>query len=54
MPFDAQGGLLGGPLSLAEIAERVGYQSEITFSRAFKREFAVKPGRYRRLSHQGG
>lgn len=33
---------------LAFIAARVGYGSEFAFSKAFKREFGVAPGRYRR------
>lgn len=32
---------------LAAIAEQFGYASEVAFSRAFKREFAVTPGRVR-------
>ncbi len=35
-------------LSIAEIAERVGYDSDIAFSRAFKRVFAASPARFRR------
>ncbi len=35
-------------LGMAEIAERVGYQSEVAFSKAFKRELGVAPGTYRR------
>jgi AraC-like DNA-binding protein len=34
--------------SLAEIADRVGYQAEAAFSRAFKRLAGVAPGAYRR------
>jgi AraC-like DNA-binding protein len=34
--------------SVAEIAAEVGYESEATFNRAFKREFGVPPARYRR------
>ncbi|WP_440102151.1 AraC family transcriptional regulator [Streptosporangium sp. H16] len=34
--------------SVAEVAERVGYGSEFAFGNAFKREFGVAPGRYRR------
>lgn len=37
-------------LSLAEIAERLGYGSEAAFSRAFKRHHGRAPGSYR----QGG
>jgi transcriptional regulator GlxA family with amidase domain len=45
--------LQGEGLSLGQVASRVGYESEIAFSRAFKREFAVSPGAYRRLrSHR--
>jgi AraC-like DNA-binding protein len=34
--------------ALAEIGERVGYKSEFAFNRAFKREYRVPPGVYRR------
>lgn len=34
-------------LGLAEIGRRTGYQSEFSFSRAFKRAFGVAPGSYR-------
>jgi transcriptional regulator GlxA family with amidase domain len=34
-------------LSLAEIATRVGYESEAAFSRAFKRRFASSPATWR-------
>jgi AraC-like DNA-binding protein len=33
---------------VAEIAGEVGYESEAAFNRAFKREFGVPPGQYRR------
>ena len=36
--------------SVAQIALEVGYESEAAFNRAFKREFAVPPARFRRLS----
>jgi AraC-like DNA-binding protein len=32
------------------IAQRVGYETEASFSKAFKREFGVSPGTYRRRS----
>lgn len=32
---------------VAEVAEDVGYESEATFNRAFKREFGLPPARYR-------
>lgn len=34
-------------LSLARVAEAVGYESEASFSRAFKKEFGVSPGQWR-------
>ncbi len=33
--------------TLAEVAERVGYESEAAFSKAFKREMGIAPGMYR-------
>ena len=35
-------------LSLSAIAERIGYESESSLARAFKRDFGVSPGRFRR------
>ncbi|MEV8019410.1 AraC family transcriptional regulator [Streptomyces sp. NPDC086554] len=40
-------------LPLRRVAERAGYTSEFAFSRAFKREFGVAPGQYRRLRAAG-
>jgi AraC-like DNA-binding protein len=40
--------LRDGELSLIQMAERVGYESEAAFSKAFKRHFGVAPGAYRR------
>ncbi|MEU9351488.1 AraC family transcriptional regulator [Streptomyces griseoloalbus] len=37
-----------GDAPLQVVAERVGYSSEFAFNRAFKREFGVSPGAYRR------
>ena len=37
-------------MGLARIAEQVGYESEISFSRAFIREYGIAPGEYRRQS----
>lgn len=34
--------------TIAQIAERVGYESESTFSRAFTREMGVAPGTWRK------
>lgn len=39
----AEGLLLGGSAKLAQIAARVGYESEAAFSRAFKRRTGVSP-----------
>jgi AraC-like DNA-binding protein len=41
--------LLASPsVSVAQVAERVGYESEIAFSRAFKRRVGLSPATYRR------
>ena len=34
--------------SVAQVASDVGYESEAAFNRAFKREYALPPARYRR------
>ncbi len=39
--------------SVAEIAAEVGYQSEPSFNRAFKRQFGVPPARFRNASRSG-
>lgn len=39
--------LRDGAASVAEIAAAVGYDSEFSFSRAFKREVGVPPSAYR-------
>lgn len=39
--------------SLNRIAERVGYESQAAFTRAFKREFGVTPARWRREGRLG-
>ncbi|HVE20983.1 MAG TPA: AraC family transcriptional regulator [Acidocella sp.] len=39
--------LLAGHESVGQIADAVGYQSEAAFSRAFLRQFGVRPGRLR-------
>ncbi len=36
--------------SLASIAAECGYDSDASFSKAFKREFRVTPGQYRETS----
>jgi AraC family transcriptional regulator, alkane utilization regulator len=40
--------LRNGTPSLAAVAERVGYESEAAFNRAFKREFGMPPASWRR------
>jgi AraC-like DNA-binding protein len=40
--------LRAGELALAEVAARVGYQSDAAFNKAFKRLMGVTPGAYRR------
>lgn len=40
--------LVSSDAGLAEVAARVGYQSEFAFGRAFKRHHRVAPGTYRR------
>ena len=34
--------------NLIDIAQRIGYESEVSFSKAFKRHFGVAPGAYRK------
>lgn len=43
--------LAEGDDSLAQIAAEVGYESEFSFSRAFKRHHGVPPGTFRRRHH---
>jgi AraC family transcriptional regulator, alkane utilization regulator len=40
--------LVREPLTVAEVAERVGYQSEAALSRAFRREWGITPSAHRR------
>jgi AraC-like DNA-binding protein len=44
----AAGLLQDGALGLAEVAARIGYESEAAFSKAFRRRFGAPPGAYRR------
>lgn len=46
--------LLESDLGLSEIAERVGYESEFAFNRAFKRHHGVSPGVFRRRGGASG
>lgn len=39
-----------GDEPLAAVARQVGYTSEFAFATAFKREFGVAPGRFRRAA----
>ena len=45
--------LMDGNLSILDIAERVGYQSEAAFGRIFKKHFDQAPATYRRLNRTG-
>ena len=40
--------LRSGEAGIAEVAERVGYTSDVAFAKAFKRAMGVTPGSYRR------
>jgi AraC family transcriptional activator of mtrCDE len=44
--------LEGGKQAAGDVAEAVGYQSEAAFNRAFKRQYGVGPGAYRRRAPQ--
>jgi AraC-like DNA-binding protein len=44
----AAGLLRREPLSIGEVAARVGYESEPAFSKAFKRATGIAPGTFRR------
>ncbi|MBC8036294.1 MAG: AraC family transcriptional regulator [Rhizobiales bacterium] len=46
----AAGMLTGSTEALAKIANGAGYESEISFSKAFRRWAGVPPGRYRRMN----
>lgn len=35
-------------LVIAQIGEKIGYQSETAFNRAFKKQFAISPGKFRK------
>ncbi len=42
-----------GQATISEIATYVGYESEASFSKAFKREMGIAPGRYRKEGQNG-
>jgi AraC-like DNA-binding protein len=46
--YKAASMLRGGDAGIAEIAEQVGYQSNVAFTKAFKRSMGTTPGEYRR------
>jgi AraC family transcriptional activator of mtrCDE len=46
--------LAQGELRLVDVAERVGYRSEFSFARTFKRIHGMAPGRYRRAATAEG
>jgi AraC-like DNA-binding protein len=48
----ASGRLLQSGDSLHVVATSVGYASEFAFARAFKRQFGIAPGQYRRREQQ--
>jgi AraC-like DNA-binding protein len=48
----AAGWLAGGAITIAEIAEKVGYESEAAFSRAFKRNMGIAPAMWRKSQAQ--
>ena len=41
--------LVESSASLATVAEQVGYQSEAAFSQSFKKQYAMRPGEFRRM-----
>lgn len=43
--------LLDPNLTVGEVARRVGYESETSFSKAFKRRFGISPSAYRRTNN---
>ena len=42
-----------GTLSITQIAERVGYASELAFAKAFRRVIGIPPGVYARRHSKG-
>jgi AraC family transcriptional regulator, activator of mtrCDE len=41
-------------IAIGAVAERVGYQSEAAFQRAFKQHMGLTPARWRRAAHSPG
>ena len=46
--------LAGGELPVSQVAARVGYESEASFGRAFKRDVGVSPAAYRKTRATSG
>jgi transcriptional regulator GlxA family with amidase domain len=44
----------GGPLTVREVAHRVGYRQPAQFAKAFRRHLGVAPSEYRSNGHVGG
>jgi AraC-like DNA-binding protein len=45
--------LAASRLTIQQIARRVGYHDEAAFSKAFRREYGLAPGAYRRRTRLG-
>jgi AraC-like DNA-binding protein len=48
------GRLLSDDVPLRTVAQRTGHTSEFAFAKAFKREYGVPPGQYRRQGPKPG
>jgi AraC-like DNA-binding protein len=48
----AAGYLSDNQLNIREVAERVGYQSQASFTNAFKRRFGISPTEYKQKFRQ--
>jgi AraC-like DNA-binding protein len=47
----AAGHLRNGQMRIRDIAARVGYESQASFTNAFKRNFAISPTEYKDQQH---
>jgi AraC-like DNA-binding protein len=47
----AAGHLRNGQMRIRDIAARVGYESQASFTNAFKRNFALSPTEYKEKHH---
>ncbi len=43
--------LYNSAMNIQQISEAVGYEDQMTFSKAFKKKFGVSPSSYRKPSH---